>query len=516
MSQLTVTFAYSVQLSVGVWTDITTDVIMSQATVWNYGVQGSGPLDCVASSGDFSFQMRNDARPGKPQGWYSPANAVCRTGWTFGIPFKLVATYNGTPYTRFYGKIRRILPDSGMYGRQQVAVTVYDVMRDLATTDVRAVGIQVNKTEAELVTTVLASLPASAQPLATDIDTGVDTYPYALDDLQGGMNALSVIADVTRSALSFTAVKGDGTFIMRSRYTRAVAANLFTFNNDVELVDVPADLDSVFNVVRVTIRPKTIGGSASVLFSLSGPVPEILSGETFTMWGAYFDPADPQAQTAIGGIVTPSTDPLTPGTDFAGNAAADGSGANLTANLDASATVAFGTTCMFSITNTGAQTVYLTAAGSGGVPLLQVRGLSVTDQSPQTFQSSSTQPYGTSPFKMTMPYQDDGVIAKSAAIYIDSQFSDLTQQLRGIKFTANSDSNKMLAAMTCEPGDRITVSEPVTGMVIVAGFVQRLSFSSIESVLSCQFNLAPASTSAFWQIGVAGASELGVTTVLGF
>ena len=511
-----VTFKYKVQLSVGVWTDISDDALQNVSTSAKRGVDGNGPMDCVAGTGQCQYTLRNDGdRPGKAMGRYSPVNAACLAGWTFGIPFKLVAVYLGVEYTRFTGKLRVIYPDSGVNEKLQVLVTAYDVMRDLAETDIREIGIQLNQTEAEIVTNVLAALPTASQPIATDIDFGVDTYPYALDDIGVSVKALSVIADAARSAFSFVAVKGDGTLIMRSRHTRALAASLYTFADDAEALDVPADLEGVYNLVRVTIHPKTIDAAATtVLYALTGAVPVVQVGTPLTIWGDYNDPTN--AQKLIGGtaVVTALVAYPTASYDYAGNSAIDGTGSDQTANLSIVAT-AFASTVKLVVTNNGAVPIYLVAP-STTVPMLRVRGKGVYDRGPQTFEAMTVQDYGTRSLEIDMPYQDDPDIGQSAATFVENQYDSLTRQARSLVFKANKSHDKMLCALQVEPGDRITVSETVTGLVLVEANVQSVADDIIENVWTCTLGLAPADTFAFWQLGIAGASELGETTVLGF
>src|ERR1051325_4345164 len=50
-----------VQLSPGVWTDITGDVLVETEIRWSRGIRGSGPTDRVASTGTLECSLRNDA-----------------------------------------------------------------------------------------------------------------------------------------------------------------------------------------------------------------------------------------------------------------------------------------------------------------------------------------------------------------------------------------------------------------------------------------------------------------------
>jgi hypothetical protein len=495
---------YEVILSGSTWTDITADVVDGDVD-GKYGVDGSGPIDEIASTGQFTFKLRNDAQGTRPLGYYSPSNVNCRSGWLFGIPFRFRILYLGVYYTRFRGKLRVILPDTGPYARRQVVVTAYDYMRDLAEFDLQAISIQVNQSEAQVITNVLASLPAESQPVATDIDAGIDVFPWALDKLGTSTKAMSVISDVARSSYYFVAIKGDGTLIGRNRTSRATGVAMFSFLGDANDVIVPSDLSNVYNLVRVTIHPRTIDATATtVLYELVGDGLPIGAGLTVTVFGAFTDATN--AQRLIGGTATVT--PIVATTDYLGNSASDGSGSDQTASLSI-VTTAFATTAMFEITNTSGATVYVTK--------LQIRGKGVYDLGPQTFVSSSTQPYGTRPIDIDMPYQSDPLIAQSSAEYLQAVYAGSTQQVQELKFIANVSAAKMLFALTVEPGDLIALTEVVTG-VNATVVVQSVSFTLAEKVLTYTLGLAPTGSFifSFWHWGIVGESEWGQTTVYGF
>ena len=363
----------------------------------------------------------------------------------------------------------------------------------------------------------LAQDADAAQPPARDIDAGVDTYAYAFDDVGGGQKAAGLIKDVVQSGLGLFFAKGDGTVVYRTRHARATGSSAYTFTNSMRpggLV-VPSSLDKVYNHVRATIHPKTIDAAATtVLFALSGTPPSIAAGASLTIWGDFRDPDE--VKRLIGG--TAVVDPLVSGTDYAGNAAANGSGADLTASLSIAITP-FASTCKFVITNNHASsTIYLVT--TGGVTKLQVRGKGVYDDGPQTFEAESTQSYGDRPVSIDMPYQDDPDIGQSAATYLEAQYNALDSLVEEIVFLANDSDDLMTQALAREPGDIITVTETLTGLSSVDAVIQRveleIGLGSSGPRLLCRFGLAPAAPFNIWQLGVAGNSELGETTVLGF
>jgi hypothetical protein len=89
------------------------------------------------------------------------------------------------------GKIKSILPAAGKYRTQRVAVTAQCPMGDLADNEAVQISPQLSQSEDALLTAILAAMPSSAQPPATSFDAGVDTYPYAFDNIGTGVKAMS-------------------------------------------------------------------------------------------------------------------------------------------------------------------------------------------------------------------------------------------------------------------------------------------------------------------------------------
>lgn len=503
---VTCTWALSVQLTPGVWTALSADVVGAMGVHLRYGINGNGPMDCLADEGEATFSLRNDAHnSGSTQGWYSPVHASKRAGWNYGIPIKVEFTYSAVTYTKFRGKIRECRPMPGTGRGERCDVVAYDYMADLMDADVRQVDVQVAKTEAELLTTLLDSLPTDAQPVARDFDAGVDTYPYAFDNLGGGAKAAGLAKDVVASAYGLGFFKGDGTFCYRNRHTRSTGTSAATFTNTMHGLVVPSSLDKVYNRVRATIHKKTVSASPTdLLYTLpTGGSIAIAAGATMEVWTDYTDPND--RQTKVGGVAIVA---LVASTHYAGNTLADGTGTDITSALSVTLDD-FSTTAKWTFTNTG--------TASGFITLQKVYGEAVRDLGPQTFESYTAQTYGDRPTDIDMPYQDNEYIGQSAADYTKTKYQSLTNQLESIEFVANQSDYLMTQALTREPGDLITITETVTGLGAVEAVIHSVEFEVRAGLqIICRWGLAPASILDVWQLGVAGASELGETTLLGF
>lgn len=497
--------AYKVEAYLsGAWVDLSADVMAGSVNL-QYGVSGDGPLDCVATSGELRFTLRNDAdNSGGILGWYSPAAAVKRAGWSFGVPVRVKVTSGlYADIVRFYGKIRVISPFAGTNRERRVDVVAYDVMADLAETNAREATIQLSQSEDDLLTAVLAALPSESQPLAVDFDAGVDTFPVAFDDIKGDVKALKLMRDVVLSSFGLLACNGDGTLRYRSRNALSIETSLFDFSDDMTSLSVPSSLDKTFSRARATTHPKTVSATATDVLYLAPSVITVAAATTLEPWTNYTDPND--RQTPVGGTAVVTA--LVANTHYAANSAADGSGTDRSGAISISID-AFSSTAKWTITNPTGSPIYIT--------LLKVVGKAIRDTGAQTFESVVAGGTADRPIEFDLPYQNDPYVGQSAVDFVTLVYASLTQQIDAMEFHANKSDDFMAAALTLEPGDRITVSEAVTGVSSVVCVVRSVSLQfKPNAQIFCRLGLTPASVLATWALGSAGYSELGDTTYIG-
>jgi hypothetical protein len=487
-----------------VWTDLTPDVMIAEGVSISYGIAGDKPMDVVAGTGECSFTLLGlkysfhhaDALSGFEFGagirvvmyrtldtaqsvssitrssstatvttaashgystgdWITIAGAS-QSGYngTFQITVTAATTYTydlgsltpATPatgtitarlgYIKHWGKLRAANPNPGRYRPHTVRVTSYDRMRDLAETKVRAIDVAINKTEAELLTLVLDSLPAVAQPLRRDFDTGADTFPYAFNELGTGTPALTVCKHIAVSCYGGIFMKGDGTLVLQSRDTRGTGTAAFHFDE--------------------------------TMSSLS-------TNATAT-------------------------------TDYLGNASIDGSGADKTSDITIT-TTAYASTAKLVIENTGTGTVYLVNAD--GDAFLQLRGKGIYQRSPQSFEATSSKPFGDKMLTINLEYQSNPENAQGYALTVEDGFNDATSaQLDSITFNANDSSDLLQQGLALEPGSLVDVTESTVGADQIQMLIQSVSLDITQGPwLTCTLGLSPGSD---------GRTELGETTVLGW
>jgi hypothetical protein len=365
----------------------------------------------------------------------------------------------------------------------------------------------------------------SRQPAAMSVQTGRDTYTYALDNIGGDrVAAASLFQDVAQSELGLIYVKGDtsqgGTLAFENRSSRALTTtNLSTLDNTMRELAVPRTLDNVFNRAEVVIASRTVDPAATtVLFSLSQPQAASISpGETVVIWGDFRDPNSKANWVGGTAMVAPAVT-----TDYTMNGSADGSGADLSASFAVVATF-FGSTVKFSVANNH-------ATANGYITKLQCRGKGLYRYDAETLRgdsASSQTAYGLRPLTFPMPYQDSHATAQGAADYLVNLYGSPVQQVNSVTFDANRSSTLMTAALAREVSDRVGLLETVTGVTTDAGLgltrgwyinsvEMEIQPSRVGPRLAVTWGLAPADAQQYWILDQVGSSELDITTRPGY
>ena len=511
----------------GGWTDITGDTrIGVQAIEVQYGIGGSGPLDRIAETGTMSWAMDNSTgNSGGVQGYYSPGHTNARENWDLGIAVRLKLTYSGTDYYKFRGTLINVQPDAGQYQRQSVVCSAVDWMDEAARSKIKGIAIQEGQRSDQLVDNIVTNA-VTRQPAATDYETGQSTFAFALDNLLDGQTSvLRALADVTISELGYLYVKGDstqgGTLKFEDRHTRAlVGAVSGSFDNSMVTLDVTRSRADLINRIYVVVHPRTVAGSATVLYELTTTesVPSVSAAQTIKITALF------KARTAAGDemdyrIAGKTITPPASGTDWIANSAEDGSGSNLTSSINVTLSVTAANAVEFSIENTAAVTAYLTT--------LQVRGIAVTDVSETVISaddSTSQTAYGEIDARVDMKYESNtGEFTNNLAAWLLNTYKDPRYVVKQMSIAANTSSALMTQALAREPGDKITLAETMTGIVEKVGdgdvgyFINGINFRvGGGGVIRASWTLSPGEAQAFWILQTVGASELGLTTRLGF
>jgi len=506
---------YEFEFSTGVWTDVSAHVVGTDKG--EMGIADWGPLDRVAKTGSYEFSLHN------LNNRYTPGHVDCTSGFETGVCFRLRFTYEGRTRTRFHGKIPAEgieLNSSAWYSVTRV--TVVDYMEQTAIHEMDLPEFAENKRIDEIVPLIIANMPIA--PLATEYNAGTDTFATVFDTTKSRTLAIRELAKVAMSELGYIYVKqsdsDDEVLTVDGRYTRSgLSVSKVNIFNGVDYDEEDAIFDNSFiaapqsrgkhyyNHIKTITYPRRVDDSAVVLFTLNRYI-AIDAGDTVFITGRYIDP-DQEAQSVSGiNMVTPAAT-----TDYLFNVASDGSGADITADLDIIAT--YGTNGVeYELTNNN--------AGTGYVIFLQARGIGVYTYRPVEYEKrhdASIAIDGKRTLNLSMPYQDNALVGEDFANNQLDTYVTKRLVLESVSFIANSSQFLMNAFMDLQVMDIIEVIYDSPG-IDAEYFIQSISWT-IEpgGIVRYAFGLRPVSVSPaadYWKIGEVGYSEIGETTRLGF
>lgn len=499
----------------GGWTSVAQDVLISPAIHLEYGIGGAGPTDLVASTGQLSYAHNNsEENSAGVLGYYTPDGVNCRPGFKRGIRVRYSYRVAGTNkfYIKFLGRLINADPTPGVEGERRTLCDAVDYMNELASFHPN-VAMQLNKRADQSWAAVEAAL--ATHPTYTSYDVADSTFPYSLGNAKS--EASSALTEAQRHAQSEFGriyMKGllhvagvdliEGTMLrMEKRSARLVPQPLATFLGPQQGL---TPTSNIKNRAKATAHPKRVDTTDTVvLYSKpSQSNPAVQPAQVIKMSGRYSDPTS--RSTKVGG-----TDMRTPvaSTDYLMNGAQDGTGADLTGSFTVVA-VYGANQVEYTITNTGGTLGYIT--------LLQARGRGIYDYDELDAvveDLASIAQVGVNLVDLDMPYQSDAAISAAVAEFlVDTWVTPGMSEVR-VRFIP-SNEDEMDLAMSLEPGHPIALSEVVTGVNGVY-YIQRVSISVEEpGSLKTVFDWLTqrALVVDYWQLGTAGFSELGITTIL--
>lgn len=391
----------------------------------------------------------------------------------------------------FAGYIEDVEP-AGSIGSRVVCITAYDGLRVLGAADV-VVELRKAIVASGAVTAVLdaAGWPAAAREI--DLSSDDMAYYWTLPET----NAKQECDRLARSEYGafFMTRGGDARFISRANYTADAPT---TSLDEAILTDIQVTTPwaSIYNDVRVRCYPVAAAALADI-WRLAGL--ELAAGASLTLWVEYTDANG--SRTAADGVVAPEAV-----TDYTANAAADGSGADMTANLTVDATI-YSTWAKLVVTNSHATDALF-------VTLLKLRGQALTRQAAQLrYEDAASQGvFGRRQQTLELATQQDVAIADSLSSGLLAFYSQPAPIV-----TVRLD-NRLAEIMQFELANLVAFTADQYSL----SAHMRLDYLSIWTGVTMQdlkaeLVLATAHTqSARWRLGDSGQSELGETTYLGW
>lgn len=496
------------------WTDVSRDLRMADGISFDRGIQGNGPNDRVAASGAMRFTLDNSEHNSAGKlGYYTRLHANARAGFRIGIRCRLSLLHKGVVYTKFVGTLDSATPTTGRLGDRKTLCTAVDWIDDAARFKLSGLAAMLDTRADDVIETVLASM--TSQPISTDLDQGNEIYLYALDTARDeSTTALTELQRLAASELGYVYVKGDGTLRFEGRHVRSSQVqNALVLDGTHSGLMAPIARDRGPNVIQVYLHPRSVDDAATTVLYSHTSTPLLQLGESITFTGAYTDPT--QASQRVGG-----TDMVTPVavTDYTMNTVDDGSGVDLTSDFTVTATFG-GNSATFTVTNNGTVPGYVTKLQARGRGLYDYEAVFAEDRD-----DDSIAEVGEISAGVDMPYQDDLPLGTLAAQYLVSLYSSPEYNVDSVTVRPNIDEMFMARCLRVDIGSRVGINDTVTGLSVNTGMSsQRGYFVQSEhmdiaagGLLSIRWGLAPADVQSFWVLEVPGASELGVTTRLGF
>lgn len=457
------------------WTDVSDDV-MANGIRYSRGIAGGTPVDLVARPGSFTFDLDNsDANTAGLVGYYSPDHANVRAGWAEQIPVRLVATYNDIDYPLWRGRVLTILPTAGENLERLVHVNAEGCLGPFLRQRLKAILPVVGESEDVLIETLTKALPENAWPPGMNIEAGVLTVSYAFEQIGDGSNGFTVLQQIAQSAYGRIFEAADGSLSYRSISHSGLGTATHTVDDDViagsyAALVVPSSFGALYDRVRGTIHPKTVGDVTTDVIYTSPTIIEVAASSTITFWVNY---ADPDNTLKLIGAVDWQSPTAT--TDYLANSQADGLGSNLTGSVTVSAQF-YGSSALVTIINAAGSTAFF--VNGSGDPFFQLRGRRIIDDGTRAVESDSSNPYATFDpegqnwFEIDFAFLDDYDLAKSRVQFIAANFRGV--HVEQIPLDPQTDETELLAALQVEVGDTWAATESVTGVtgktVILQGF----------------------------------------------
>lgn len=486
------------------WIDLTPDVRGTIRGKW--GIQSPFFLERVADIGTLTFTLDNSENNSAGKlGYYSPSHANAMSGWKTGIPVRVTWTYDGNTQRKlYYINHDGLRISTGVSGARTVDVTCSDWMSYASSHTLNLVSSQSNKTITDAVNALIADMPIAPQRTATILFPETSTAFDTVFDISS--SETTVLGEFTRLAvsewglifLSPDPIYGE-TLQIWTRSEEAQDAHRGYFakhtsecgflllsddsflllSDDAsklirnEQMSTPtwsdADYDfsrgsavtygsQLINQISTRTYPRNVGTSLVQLWKMQSSV-SLAPGETKSgIRAQYRDPNNPGENINGTDFVTPVAS-----TDYQAFANADGSGANLTADLQVSAT--FGASEVeLSITNTGAATLF-----TGGPILFQVRGKPVTiyEQTERvTKDDASISTYGKKEISFDIKYVTDieSVRNLASAILITQDYKTPKTFIEEVWLCANHSHKNMNLFMIAYPGMQLQMSDAMSGV----------------------------------------------------
>lgn len=526
---MTVGLNWDLEMDFGAgFVSVKADVRQKQISAF-WGNRTSGPTDRIAETGTFQITLDNSTHnTGALLGYYSPGNSNARAGFGLGteMRLKLVDTA-GTSYKKYY--VSDIAPVTGALRSRAVQIGGIDYIGQMSVQYSDGLAVQTNKTVDQALADVVALMPNP--PDATSYAAGLDNMKYIFHDIGKEVTNYNAVQRLLQNDLGYVFCKCDGTagetLTYETRHTRLTTVSAATLDNAQTELTLNYAVDQIFNNISVVVYPVAIGTVTETIYTLQTEqdIERSPFDNNYQTFDAYY--RDPDGQ-GIGIALNPGTQfPDSSGTpvpnvDYAMHSIGDSAPKNDLTSLLGISIVWYGSFARVTLTNNATVGGYVNASDTNDTTsaVFRLRGRTLRLYDPVSITSVDTaanlRKYGNRPLKLIMPYLSDFNVAQDFATHLRDKWKQEYPNIDYIEFVANADAERMTNACMRDIGDKITISETVSGLSVLMNIAGVEKVIEPGGLMRVRWYLERFTGGGFWVLGVVGASELGDYTYLGY
>lgn len=440
-----------------------------------------------------------------PTGKYSPENGASVLS-PYVLPGRKVqfsVLYLGTTYYQFTGYIEKFVPDPDA---KECFLFCTDGMDKLARYEVEVPAGAAGPYEAVLIGAdpgpLETILDAAGWAVADrTLDAGVDTLSVWWSHRTKALDAIIALMEEEASLFYIDEL---GNAVYEDRHHRLLGAHqaaLATFTDTMQNMQYEFSARGIRNEAFVGGHRRVAAASDYVWGT--GDRPKVGIGETITVWADLANPCSSFTETE-------ST------VDWRANTQSDSGGTYKTSQVAIVSTF-YGQSVKMAITNSSGSTVYMVPGTHGAAAglTLEIRATEYSDEPMvgTSLDSTSQTAYGKRSVGIDSPHQGDANVLQSYAEWLVSRHKD--PQPDAVRMSLIGSSQALLTQILSRKiSDRITVTCTKLGISAQDYFIERMEhrLDNGGKRHRATFTLSRADEQVYWILGVAGYSELGITT----
>ena len=436
--------------------DVTDDVLQLS---WSRGRDSASQLTGHAIAGQLQAQMKNEANlynsfnsDSDLNGKILPGLAVrlqiSSSSPTFDYTFPLTFP-EAEPAWRGY--LDSISPSFLRTSGKQLMLRATG---PLARVVARETAEVVTSTSIRTGAAITLAINDADSSIATDIDTGETTMTRWWTS---GQPALSAIRAIEDSEIGYIGESPDGEIVFESRQHRLNAPHITsqgTFSDAADATLTYAGITQIdplaelYNTMNANVQLYTVG-SLAVLWTLAesgANSPPLVVGASKTFVAKY-----PTAASASNAKHVDAWTTTAATTDMLANAAADGTGTNLTSDIGISV-AKYSESMNITLTNNSTTDAFITKLQARGTPVTADDPLKIVEED-----STSQTSFGKRTFPLTGPFIPSEQDARDLMAFLLSIHKDPMRTMV-MTWDGNKDSTHATKARTLDISDRITIT----------------------------------------------------------